>query len=382
MCELFFPPARGAPVLPTPMAANFWASSHWCARVFGDPAPPCTSANELLKQTCSSLHSPAGVRLASARAARAQLRLTRSPSRSQVWLKEQREENLTEEDRQRVAERNRKNAEVFGADTMDEDLKRLRAHLAAFVTQLGKCKQVSVRQRVISTAIVYLARFYYYNSYKDFHPYLIAATALYLASKVEESPTTPKNIANALSDQRNSLGQVVAALPTSSIASSSGRVPPATRFGFSGGEIVEAEYFLVEELKFNLIVFHPYRPMQRMIVDANLQMYLQDATHLINDSYRTDVCLYYPPHTIAIAAIIMAAIWNGQSSWQQWFDSLQFHEVHKAQIKEVQGMLLQFYDQYTCLDPAEMERIIDKVPNHEPVGKTSASSTTLPRSTS
>ena len=40
-------------------------------------------------------------------------------------------------------------------------------------------------------------RFYYYNSYKDFHPYLIGATALYLASKVEEHPVTPKAICQA-----------------------------------------------------------------------------------------------------------------------------------------------------------------------------------------
>lgn len=54
--------------------------------------------------------------------------------------------------------------------------------------ELGKHLQVRCRQRVIATATVYLARFYYNNSYKDFHPHLIAATAVYLASKVEESP--------------------------------------------------------------------------------------------------------------------------------------------------------------------------------------------------
>ena len=45
--------------------------------------------------------------------------------------------------------------------------------------------------------LLVLCRFYYYNSYKDFHPHLIGATALYLASKVEEHPVTPKAIALA-----------------------------------------------------------------------------------------------------------------------------------------------------------------------------------------
>jgi len=39
-----------------------------------------------------------------------------------VWLKEQKDENLSEDDRKRVAERNRKNADVFGAETMDEGM--------------------------------------------------------------------------------------------------------------------------------------------------------------------------------------------------------------------------------------------------------------------
>jgi hypothetical protein len=55
---------------------------------------------------------------------------------SQVWLKEPKEENLTEEDKKRVAERNKRNAEIFGTETMHEDIKRLRVHLAAFITRM------------------------------------------------------------------------------------------------------------------------------------------------------------------------------------------------------------------------------------------------------
>ena len=44
----------------------------------------------------------------------------------------------------------------------------------------------------------------------------------------------------------------------------------------AGADIVEAEYFLMEELKFNLLVFHAYRPMERLIKDA------KDSNHAIN----------------------------------------------------------------------------------------------------
>jgi hypothetical protein len=80
----------------------------------------------------------------------------------------------------------------FGAAT--SPLREPAEHRSCYLTwrdtasDLGKHQHVKARQRVIATATVYLARFFYNNSYKDFHPHLIAATALYLASKVEESP--------------------------------------------------------------------------------------------------------------------------------------------------------------------------------------------------
>ena len=54
---------------------------------------------------------------------------------SQVWLKEHKEELLSDDDKRRVAERNKRNAEIFGHETMEEDIKRLRVHLAMFITR-------------------------------------------------------------------------------------------------------------------------------------------------------------------------------------------------------------------------------------------------------
>ena len=136
------------------------------------------------------------------------------------------------------------------------------SHSAFFppCADLGKHSQVRCRQRVIATATVYLARFYYNNSYKDFHPHLIAATCVYLASKVEESPVQPNKIAIALKE-----------------LSSWGN-----KYGVN--DIVDGEYFLMEELKFNLIVFHPYRPLQLYLADAGLNDVVTTAWYLINDS--------------------------------------------------------------------------------------------------
>lgn len=52
----------------------------------------------------------------------------------------------------------------------------------------------------------------------------------------------------------------------------------AAKYGVN--DIVDGEYFLMEELKFNLIVFHPYRP---------LQLYLAGA-HTISRDYHPYTC--------------------------------------------------------------------------------------------
>lgn len=47
-------------------------------------------------------------------------------------------------------------------------------------------EQLKLRQQVIATAIVYFKRFYARNSFKCVDPLLLAPTAIFLASKVEE----------------------------------------------------------------------------------------------------------------------------------------------------------------------------------------------------
>lgn len=58
-----------------------------------------------------------------------------------------------------------------------------------FNQQLVKLgKRMSVRQQALATAQVYVRRFYIKVDVRDTNPYLILATALYLACKMEESP--------------------------------------------------------------------------------------------------------------------------------------------------------------------------------------------------
>lgn len=72
-------------------------------------------------------------------------------------------------------------------------------------------------------------------------------------------------------------------------------------FPYRGSHISECEFYLLEHLDCCLIVYQPYRPLLILIQDVGPdEQLLTLAWRIINDSLRTDVCLLYPPHQIAI----------------------------------------------------------------------------------
>jgi len=61
----------------------------------------------------------------------------------------------------------------------------------------------------------------------------------------------------------------------------------------------------MEVLGYDLIVFHPYRPVVQYLQELKLTDCMQTAWELLNDSYRTDLCLLHPPYLIAIGVVVV-----------------------------------------------------------------------------
>jgi cyclin C len=80
----------------------------------------------------------------------------------------------------------------------------------------------------------------------------------------------------------------------------------------------ECEFWLISELNSNLIVHHPYRTL--LAIQPILSM-TQDELHcawgVVNDSYLTDLLLFYPPHIIALAAVFLSITIKGSTSVMQ-----------------------------------------------------------------
>ncbi|KAI6248840.1 RNA polymerase II holoenzyme cyclin-like subunit [Erysiphe necator] len=137
----------------------------------------------------------------------------------------------------------------------------------------------------MATAQLYIRRFYTKVEIRNTNPYLVIATALYLACKMEECP---HHIRLVVSESRTLWPEYCS--------------NDISKLG-------ECEFFLISVMSSQMIVHHPYRSLTAIQTHLSLT---QDesalAWSIINDHYMTDLPLLYPPHTIALMAILLALV--------------------------------------------------------------------------
>ncbi|KAF9268444.1 cyclin-like protein [Marasmius fiardii PR-910] len=212
-----------------------------------------------------------------------------------------------------------------------EYLDFLNIYFANVISKLGK--KLQLRQRVTATATVFFRRFYLKSSYCETDPFLVIAACCYVAAKTEESPVHIKNV---VTESRSLFSHQYG----------------VKNFPSDNTKLAEMEFYLVDDLECDLVIFHPYRTLlalckketndgsgsasmvsQEVEVgevgvgiptddgprywgsdDAKLELSdsaLQTAWFIINDTYRSELCLLYPPHLIAITAIYLTMILHG-----------------------------------------------------------------------
>ncbi|KAF8574447.1 cyclin-like protein [Ramaria rubella] len=225
----------------------------------------------------------------------------------------------------------------------DEQLALLGIFFANLISKLGK--KLDLRQRVIATATVFFRRFYLKNSYCDTDPFLLVAACCYVAAKAEETPVHVKNVVAEARVLFSNEEYDIKGFPSDN-----------TR-------LAEMEFYLVDDLECDLTVFHPYRTLMtlcgkegstEMEAEGVLMMEaeagevgvgvddprywgtghgklelqepaLQMAWFIINDTYRFELCLLYPPHLIAIAAIYLTCVLHPSTR-----NSIQAQSVSRA----------------------------------------------------
>ncbi len=248
--------------------------------------------------------------------------------------------------------------------------RRLRILLSEFTCYVGElCK---ARSKLVATANVYVKRYIFERALPWADLRLLCITSLHLASKTEEKPISLSGIHRCCSEHANSTTTT-----TSSTSNTSG---PGSSAGwraemdaFLRSQVAEVsqipiiefvnqatklEASLVDYLKFSLIVFHPYRCLRQYMVSAWEQTEEEDVQAvqaLVNDSYRTDVCLHHPPYQIALACILIHM--ETRKYDHGWFVGLN-PEVDRKSIEKVALEIMEMYELTFSSKAADFQELI------------------------
>jgi len=222
------------------------------------------------------------------------------------------------------------NALDIVATSRDEILK-LRLYFVEMMHHMGK--ELKLRQRVISSAVVFFKRFYLKRSFGEYDPRIIAITLLFLAAKVEETYLNAKFFVKSVKEDEL-LRPLYKAL------------------NITTETLLRFEFQIMEALSFNLIVFHPYRPITRILEGMGEKRLLQMAWSIANDSYRTDLCLEHAPAKIAVAVIYLSMILNDydQKARDSFLQQVRISGEGGPEVDEVleiSGRLVELYRYYS-----------------------------------
>eukprot|EP01119_Soliformovum_irregulare_P025876 TRINITY_DN9695_c0_g1_i2.p1 TRINITY_DN9695_c0_g1~~TRINITY_DN9695_c0_g1_i2.p1 ORF type:complete len:145 (+),score=20.95 TRINITY_DN9695_c0_g1_i2:352-786(+) len=136
------------------------------------------------------------------------------------------------------------------------------------------------------------------------------------------------------------------------------RLDASWPYNISG--LLEAEFYVLEALSFNLIIFHPYKPLTEYVADCRLDReFLDVAWNIVNDSYSTETSLMFPPHIIAVACMYLASYIHPDVDLRHWISEL---SVDVKDIWAAAGELTEYYESMKMEKKLPMQEILLKLP--------------------
>ncbi|KAL0436189.1 UNVERIFIED_CONTAM: Cyclin-C1-2 [Sesamum radiatum] len=198
-----------------------------------------------------------------------------------------------------------------------EDFKLVKSHIANYIARLAQ--NVKVRQR---------------RSMTECDPRLVAPTCLYLAAKVEESTVQARHLVFYIK-----------------------KLYSDEKYRFEVRDILEMEMKILEALNYYLVVFHPYQALPQLLQDAGMNDAMLVTWAIVNDTYKMDLILIYPPHLIALACIYIASVQKNKEN-TVWFEELQ---VDMNVVKNMAMEILDFYDSHKLITDDSVNAAMNKL---------------------
>jgi len=187
-------------------------------------------------------------------------------------------------------------------------------------------------QAVMATAQVLFHRFYCKKSFVRFSAKRVAASCVWLAGKLEESPRRSKHIIfvfHRMECRRENL-------PIEYLDVFS------KKYSELRHDLIRTERHLLKEMGFICHVEHPHKFISNYLVTLEAPELTQEAWNLANDSLRTTLCVRFKSEVIACGVVYAAARRRGialpeDPPWWTVFDA------DEAGIQEVCRVLAHLY---------------------------------------
>uniref|UniRef100_A0A1B6GSV6 Cyclin-K n=1 Tax=Cuerna arida TaxID=1464854 RepID=A0A1B6GSV6_9HEMI len=214
---------------------------------------------------------------------------------------------------------------------------RYRKEGARFIIDTGT--KMDLGYNTMATGVVYFHRFYMYHSFRNFPRYVTACCCLFLAGKVEETPKKCKDII-----------KTAKGLLTEQKYATFGEDPKE--------EVMTLERILLQTIKFDLQVEHPYSFLLKYAKSLKgdkqkLHKMVQMAWTFVNDSLCTTLCLQWEPEVIAVALMYLAGKlskfevvdWVGRHSKHlRWWDMF-VEDITMDLLEDICHQVLDLYSQ-------------------------------------
>ncbi|KAL4991286.1 cyclin-like protein [Aspergillus falconensis] len=237
-----------------------------------------------------------------------------------------------------VEELSRSPSQLDGMTVEVENLNRSKG--VNFITQVGI--MLKLPQPTLATAAVYLHRFFMRYAIGDkperpgVHPYPIAATSLFLATKVEENVRRMKELVIAVC-------RVAQKKPDLVVDEQS------KEFWKWRDTILHHEDILLEALCFDLQLEQPYRILYDYICffGVNDNKHIRNSSWaFLNDSMYTVLCLQFPARVIAAAAFYAAAshcdiAFEDDELGRSWWEQI---DVDITQVRHACTRMAELYE--------------------------------------
>ena len=130
-------------------------------------------------------------------------------------------------------------------------------------------------------------------------------------------------------------------------------------------QILVCEFVVLEEIDFDLVVYHPFEMLNAMVRESNLADKCPDTLwSIVNDSYQTPIALLYAPHIVALGCLHVVAHIK-ELDLSDWFASL---DVDHAAVWDVARRVLELYDLLQTLhrlplhEKPKTERLLERLP--------------------